>query len=1087
MRRAGRWIRHLVVASALTLMASTTGWAQGVTTGAIAGTVTDNTGRAIEEATVRIINPETGFARTVTTRGGGRYVMTGLEVGIYRVSVAAVGFRATTREDIRVTLSQTARADFALEAFAVALQELVVEGAAAGDVFAPNRTGAQTAISDSAVSRLPTLNRQLQDFVKLTPQVTINPNVPGDIIELSIGGQNNRFNAIQVDGSTQNDRFGLGSTGELGGQAGGRGISLEAVKEYQIVVSPYTVTQGGFTGGLVNAVTKSGTNDWRASGFFTYRNNKLASDDPFIANSEFNVKQFGLSVGGPLITDRLHLFVAGELNRTTRPANGPYLGQPASSGEVRVNEALINRFTAALAQYGIQGGSGGQVNNENPITNLVARLDYQLNESNRLVVREIYNEAAADDFSRSAATFALTSNRFKRSEDANSFTVQWFKNFASGANNEFQVGWVRQRFERAFDQIGPQITVVGVPSPTVGGALVNLRAGPDSNSHINQLDQDFFELRNDFTFTPRGAPKHLITLGTRSDLYKVRNAFWQNAYGSWRFSSLEDLEAGTPFAYGVGVGVGDDPIARFKAANVAIYAQDQWAVNRNLTLLLGLRAEGPIFFDKPGYREEVERDHGRRTDEIPSNITFNPRLGFNWDLGGRQMTQVRGGVGLFAGIPPYVWLSNLFTNNGRSGIAQFTCDGQSGRPAPPPFNSETVQDAPQTCGGTGPGVGTNIGNVNTVDPNFKLTQVFRATLGGDHRLPGGFVASLDAMYTKSLNSPYMVNLALADPVGTDYAGRVMYGTLAATTGIPTTTALSQPAIYSGGVYDLRNSSKDYAYSVTGGVSKRFSESWEASAFYTYGRSYSVQDFTSSVAASNFRNGRVTAVNQYDDRVDPSAFDRPHRMVATITYSAPWKNFPTDISFIYQGQSGTPFTYVYSGSSGRGDVNADGVGGNDPIYIPNSASQLTFGTIAASGDNPAITPAEQAAAFDEFLAAMPCLDSQRGQIMQRNSCRNPWWNSLDLSVRQSLPQVMGNRLSLQADIFNFLNFLNSDWGKIRSNGRFPQINLLNVTGRAEDGRPIVTFSPALTDQDVRFPKVNTNANFWQAQLTLRYAY
>ncbi|HET9134323.1 MAG TPA: carboxypeptidase regulatory-like domain-containing protein [Gemmatimonadales bacterium] len=1051
--------------------------AQGITTGAIGGTVTDSAGAPIAGATIRVTNPATGFVRVATTRENGRYIVAGLEIATYRVAAAAIGYGPLAKENIRVQLTQTARADFVMARQAVQLQELVVSGQQSVD-FAPTRTGAQTVVSDSLVRRLPTLNRQLQDFVKLTPQVTTNPD-PNSAGELSVAGQNSRFNAIQVDGTTQNDRFGLGSTGELGGQAGGRGISLEAVKEYQVVVSPYNVTQGGFTGGLVNAVTKNGTNTLAVTGFYTVRNQDFVPDVPLYAGAEFLRRQYGASVGGPIIKDKLHFFLAGELNESRRPANGPYLGQPSDfSQQLRVNEALITRFNNALAQYGIDGGTAGRVQNENPISNLVARIDYQLSNKSRLVVRNIWNSQEDDDFSRSAATFSLSSNGFRRDEVANSLTAQLFTNFDNGATNEFQVGYIRQRFLRAFDQIGPQVTVVNVPSPVINGAQVNLRAGPDSNSHINQLDQDFFELRNDFT-KPVGK-NHLVTIGTRSDIYKVRNAFWQNAYGSWRFESLEDLEAGTPFAYGVGVAVGEDePIARFTAANLAFYIQDQWTVNPNFTVTMGVRAEAPVFFDKPGYLEAAETDFGRRTDEMPSNFTFNPRLGFNWNVGGENRTQVRGGVGLFAGTPPYVWLSNLFTNNGRAGIAQFTCDGQSGRPAAPAFTTANVQNTPQTCSGQGPGVGNNIGFINTIDPNYKQAQVLRATLGFDRDLGWGITGTVDATYTYGINSPFMVNLELNDPVGTDANGRVMYGTLNAT-GLPTT-SVRNGAKYSGGVYDLRNSSGDYAYGVTAGFRKRFTGAWEATAFYSYQRSYSVQDFTSSVARSNFINGRVTSGNQFSTETDPSTFDRPHRITASLTYTAPWKNYPTDISFIYQGQSGTNFTYVYGGGSNRGDLNADGISGNDPIYIPNAASEMVF---VQNGNT---TPATQAAAFDQLLRDEPCLDAQRGQIMTRGSCRNPWFNSLDLSVRQSLPAIGGHKLTLQADVFNFLNFMNSDWGVYRQNGRFPQITALTVTGRSQDGRPTVQFNPNLQERNLRFPQQLNAVSYWQAQFTLRYAF
>ncbi len=1069
-----RFVRlALAVSTAIVafLVLPVSGAAQGVTTGAISGVVRDSDSAPIEGAMVRISNVATGFSRSIATRANGRYFLGGLEVGMYRVAVTAIGFRPQTVNDVRVSLTQTARVDLVIGRQVVQLQEIVTVAQADAAIFSPSRTGAQTDVSDSLVRRLPTLNRQLQDFVRLTPQVTTNPD-PNARGELSIAGQNSRFNAIQVDGTTQNDRFGLGDTGELGGQAGGRGISLEAVKEYQVVLSPYNVTQGGFTGGLVNAITKNGTNDFHATAFYSFRNQDLVPNVPFYLGTTFKIKQFGASIGGPIIRDKLHYFIAAELQASTRPANGPFIGQQSNaSQQLRVDDALITRFSNALSGYGIEPGSAGQIDNENPITNLVARLDWQLGTKSRLVLRNIYNSSEFGDFSRSAATFALSSNAFLRDETANSFTTQLFTSFDNGASNELQVGWIRQRFTRSFPQAAPRIFVDDVPSPTVSGSVVDLIAGVDAFSKANALDQDFFEFRNDYSFSVGNG--HRITAGTRSDVYKVRNVFGQSVFGNWTFNSLSAFESGQAQRYEVGTAISGDGAARFSAANLAFYIQDQWSVKPNFTLIYGLRAEAPVFFDKPVFSEGILADVGRNTEEVPSNFTFNPRVGFNWNVDGRDQTQVRGGVGLFAGTPPYVWLSNGFTNNGVAGFRTVVCDGFSGRPPAPRFTSGSVV-TPPPCG-----TAATIGQINTIDPSYKQAQVLRATFGVDRDLGWGLIGTVDATYTYGVQSPFMVNLDLPDPVGTDANGRVLYGTFNAT-GQPTT-AFRNGSKYSGGVYDLQNSRGDKAYGVTAGLRKRFTGSWEASGFYSYQRSYSVQDFTSSRAVSNFNFGRVTSTDQFDERTDPSAFDRPHRISASLTYTAPWKDYPTDISFIYTGQSGSNFTYLYGGSSGRNDLNADGVGGNDPIYVPSSASELAF---VQNGSN---TPAAQAAAFDELLDGLECLGSQRGKIMQRGSCRNPWFNSLDFSLRQTLPAIGGHRLTLQADIYNFLNFMNDDWGQYRANGRFPQVTGLTVTGRTADGRPSVQFNPNLAQEELRFPKPINATSLWQGQVTMRYAF
>ena len=401
-----------------------------------------------------------------------------------------------------------------------------------------------------------------------------------------------------------------------------------------------------------------------------------------------------------------------------------------------------------------------------------------------------------------------------------------------------------------------------------------------------------------------------------------------------------------------------------------------------------------------------------------------------------------------------------------------------------------------------------------MDPNYKQAQNLRATLGVDHRLPLGVVLTVDGTYTKAIEAPFMQNLALCntaggdatapaggaagcDPRSTDPHGRAVYGTIGLNGA--STPDRKLPNIYSGGVYDLENSNHDYAYGVAFTLRKRFTSSFEGSGSYSYQRSFAVQDFTSSVAASNFNFGREFA-GRLDDKSTTyaSAFDQPHHFVLAVTYTAPWKKFPTDVSVFFQGFSGTPYTYTY-GSTGAasGDLNADGIRGNDPIYIPTTAelSDTTMfanftGTVGPSGPtNPSrdISRAEQRDSLVSFLKQMPCLSSQQGVIMKPRTCRNPFYKYMDVSIRQSLPSIGGHKLTLEAQMFNFLNWIHSDWGQFHSVGAFTDVFLFTQTGMKADGTPIFRFDPNQANASTRFPVVQTASNFWQAQFTLRYAY
>ncbi|HEY4102195.1 MAG TPA: carboxypeptidase regulatory-like domain-containing protein [Gemmatimonadales bacterium] len=1102
MQRIVRLMLASAAAFLVLLIAPGTAMAQGATTGAIGGFVQDSAGNPIPNATVRAASSSTGLTRSAVSGSNGRYVISGLEVDHYKVSATAIGYKPKEEGDVRVTLSNTTQQSFSMEHLAVQLQEIVANAAPSTGDFGTSRTGAQTTVSDTMIRRLPTLNRQLEDFIRLTPEITTTPQASGGTTgqAISIAGQNNRFNSIQVDGTDQQDRFGLGNTGELGGQASGRGISLEAVKEFDVVLAPYNVTQGGFTGGLVNAVTKNGTNTVAATAFYTFRNQDIASNVPFIANSQFSIKEFGGSIGGPIIKDKLHFFVAGELNRATKPAAGPYLGQSASiTPGPPIDQATFDRFTQILGTYGIPGGSAGLINDQNPITNLVARVDWTLSDKSRMVFRNIYDNAKGDDFSRSASTFSLTSNQFRRAEIDNSNSFQWFHNSTNGGNNEFQLGYIHQNFSRALSYVGPQIRVFSVPVAS-GSGTYSLIAGADSNSHINGLQQDIYEFHDDYTFPFKGNAAHLVTIGTRSDLYKSVDFFEQNLYGAWSFNGLDSLAAGNAHSYAVGLPRGGvDPAARFKTADLAFYLQDQWTVSPRFNVVYGLRGEAPVFLDKPVHSDSIANHFQRNTEEVPSNWLISPRVGFNYNSADGY-TQIRGGIGTFAGIPPYVWMANLFTNNG-FGLGQLTCaSGSTAGPAPGLTAGEVGPgNNPQECAN---GAGLNsgqIGVVNTVDPSYKQAENLRATLGMDHKLPMGFVGTIDLTWTKVLEAPFMTNLDLdlaqsSIAVKTDPNGRVMYGTIAANGASTKALKPGVPNIYSGGAYDLENTTHGHAYSAAFSLKKAFSRSIAINASYTYSRSYSVQDFTSSVAASNFNFGWETAGNLLDKTTTaPAAWDQPSHLVAAVTYTAPWKKLPTDISFIYQGFSGIPFTYTYGKvGSASGDLNADGVSGNDPIFIPNTTNIDTtmfvnFTGSVGGGASRNISREEQADSFKSFVNQMSCLQDQQGKLMSRRSCRNPFFSTLDLSVRQSLPSLSGHKLTLEAEIFNFLNFLDGSWGQYRSNGTFQDVFLFTQTAMKADGTPIVRFDPNLANLNTRFPKVVNANNFWQAQLTLRYAF
>ena len=1028
--------------------------AQGVTTGAIVGTVSTEKGQALDAAQISATSRTTGFVRGVLSRNDGRYSIPGLDVGDYTVTVRRIGYQPQTVPAV-VTLSQSTRVDVTLHEQAAVLSGVVVTAETQDNVISPTHTGAVTMVTDSALRRLPSLNRNFTDFVALTPQVsTTGPGLSG-------GGTNNRYNNIQIDGSTEADLFGLGSTGQPGGQAAGKSIGIEAVKEYQVLLSPYDVRQGNFAGVLINAVTKSGTNEWHGSAFGVTRNQNLARNEPFI--TDYKQSQYGFSLGGPIVKDKALFFVNPEWQTRSTPASGLYLGGPGTSG---LDTTDFSQVAPLLSGYGIPTGSAGLVNNQNPLANVFARLDFVLPWNTQLVVHDNYGYAEEDIFSRSTSSFQLTSNGYKFKSKKNGLVSQFRTLFGNGAYNELFLDYTTIRDRRAPNSIGPQVQVT-----TATG--FNVIAGSERFSQGNELDQDITEVTDNVTI-PFGGSHH-FTIGTQNQFFKVRNLFTQASYGVWIFPTVDSLRAAEPKQYIVGVPLSGDGAVRFRAANYSAYAQDEWAASPSLSFTVGLRADIPVFVNKPPFNKSVMDSLGRNTSDIPSgNVQWSPRIGFNWDVTGDLKNQLRGGLGMFTGRPAYVWLSNEFQNSGSVGIGLLTCNNSTRNGVTtinaPAFTAQNIKSPPQTCVDQKPAQAA--GEIDLAEPDLKFPQNLRATLGFDRRLADNWVATAEVLYTKGVNGLFYQNIALADPLGTDKFGRVIYGTDANT---PSTKTKDRRQ-----VFDISNQSNDHAYQLTGGLQRRFFGNFEGSAFYTYGRAWDVQSFTSSTAFSQYRFGRAWAGNQSDKTATRSIFEQRHKIVAQGTYSFPTK---TDISVYYIGGSGTPYDYVVNG-----DPNGDGVTLNDPIYIPKNVrdpAEIQFQDIKDSKGNVLFTVAQQQDAFDNFINTTKCLRDQRGHLMSRNSCDNPWTNSVNVALRQSLRTIGMQNVSLELQVFNFLNLLNNRWGLQPSAG-FGSQSLLTYRGKTGadlvSGQPIYTFDPNY----VKFLS-NNIFSVYQIQLQAKYTF
>src|SRR5687768_9506846 len=536
-----RWMTMLTALLALPAGGlATHASAQSVTTGAIGGVVTDSAGTPVGGAQIQVRNAASGYSVAGSTRDNGRFLVANLEVGSYSVTVRRIGFGSQTRENVVVSLTQTTQVDFRLTAQATQLTGVAV--VATTSEFSSTRKGIETTVDDSAITRIPTLNRDFTDLVKLSPHVQ-SPQTDGP----SAAGAYNRFNNFTIDGANQNDRFNLGaSEGVPGGATGGRLISIDAVKEFQVLLTPADVRHGNFAGMIVNAVTKTGTNKFTGGATYAYRDPELAANQPFIRNSDFKVHQYGFHLGGPIVRDRLHFFIAPELQTKAQPGIGPYAGQSTVEPGT-VDQATLTRIQNSVNTLFPSGGTG-LVSNDNPLVNLSGRIDWAISDRHRFAIRQLINNAEQDEFSRNANTFntgvgqqnsgyRFTSNSFIRKNTNYSTVAQLFSTFGSGNLNELQVGYNTLKDERIVPVRAPEISVQVPVTNATGGTCNNgaVTFGTEQFSPGNLLEQEILEISNNFTM-PIG--KHTVTLGGRFESTDIFNNFAQRSFGVWAFSSV---------------------------------------------------------------------------------------------------------------------------------------------------------------------------------------------------------------------------------------------------------------------------------------------------------------------------------------------------------------------------------------------------------------------------------------------------------------------------------------------------------------------------------------------------------------------
>ncbi len=1091
MRLAARAVRyHLAVPLALALTIALGSapplLAQGVTTSSINGLVTDVDGNPLAEATVVALHVPTGTRYRAVVRPGGAYNLPNLRVGgPYTITASFIGMEPSSQQNVVLNLGQAFRLDFALIRRAVEVEEVEV---AAGEnaILNAGRTGAETNLGPVEVALTPSVKRSTRDLTKLDPRSDGN---------FSFAGRNWLYNNVSLDGSYFNNPFGLDDPAP-GGQANAEPVPFDAVEQVQVSIAPFDVREGGFTGANVNLVTRSGSNDWRGSVYSFLRSDALQGNTvegrEVVANPDQSYVQAGATLSGPIIRDRLFFFLNAEMERTDDPGSNFVADRDGdiTFGESRVSAADMDSIrTVLLANYGYETGPYEGYTHETDNNKFLFKLDYNLNENNTFVFRFNYLDAQRD---LGPHPFVLSANNTGRGPNESSLP---FQNSGYAINNDLQsyaFEWntrsagFANRFFASYNRFRDFRDPFSADFPTIEiaeGGVTYTTAGHEPFSIHNILDQDVWQVTNNFTLF-RG--DHAITLGGNFERFGFFNSFnifrhglfqVPAAFGGTTFFSLDEFFEATD-----NDGIGDVDLngfigsGPFKGENIdvgqlSLYAQDEFLVTPRFNLTFGVRMDLPMYFtdpvDNPFSRSLLALDENGNPETVDqsslpdSKILWSPRVGFNWNAVGDRQTQVRGGTGIFTGRIPFVWFGNVISNPG----ANPNLYPAVGAPEIPTEKGSILQQS---------------FDLNAMDPDFEWPQVWTTDVAVDQLLPGGLLGTLELIYSKDLNAIYMRNADIVPAVGTvpGADGRPYYG------GAGSSELNPDPfGGFGAGIYVLDNVDEGSSLNISAQLRKTWASG--LSAMFAYSYTDAENNLQSTEIASVLWQNQPVQGNPNQPGLAPSQFGQRHRFIAGLNYGKQWSaSLRTQIGLFYEraegnrfsGAGGNRYSFVYAG-----DVNGDGVGGNDLIYIPRDASDIILVDHPTYG-----TAAEQWDRLNAFIEQDDYLSEHRGEIAERNGALNPWYGNLDLRILQDFALGSGTRrhaFQVSVDILNFGNLLNSDWG-VRKGASPAATSPLQMVAAPDPGTasaPEFVF----TGPDETFTADPGILSRWRAQFGVRY--
>ena len=1022
----------LIVALLLVVAVST---AQ-VTTSAIRGQVTTND-NPLPGATIVALHTPSGSQYSTTTNGEGYYTISGMRIGgPYEITISFLGYDTVKVAGFALALGETAIYDFTLNEQSIDLEEVYVVGASSHSKEGYyNRT---------QMEKIPSIDRSIYDLTNILSSA-VSPASGGIIL----GGQSTRYNAFSIDGSPAADIYGLGTTGMTGSLTRANPIPIDALDAVTITTSTVDVRRSGFTGGSIDAVTRSGGNDFRGSAYTYFNNEHFWGSTPGrdIASrtrlSEQMTNIVGVTLGGPIIKNKLHFFVAGEFNRSTTPSSH-HPGSASSAITIDEAEQISERYEA-LTGY---DGGGWKEHQVMDITGAAAaRIDWNINDHNHLSVRYNMLNADAAASSNSAQSFYFTGAEYTNISRTHSLVAELNSSKQSRrgtiVENSLRAGYTRLKDGRTTPESLPAVIINGLGPLGNGTATI----GTSPYSGCNMLNQDIYILSDNVSFS-RG--KHDITVGTSNEIYRADNLYLANARGTYTYASLEDFQndKATQYAYGYfASGKRNPPVT---TGQFAVYAQDEIGFSNHLKFSFGLRLDIPVMFDTPIVNEEFNASDfakmGTKTGDIPrAQILLSPRIGIEWK---KEHIRAYANAGIYTGRIPFVWLSNCYQNTGL---------GSTGVSVNNPAETPAFSLNPEEVG-----IKSNPA-IDIVARDFRYPQVFRIAGGVSGTVARGLRLSFDADFSKGFNQLFVENL-----VAKDNGRRLLVGGEGSRS---SATYYDSATSDFSAVYRLTNTNKGYSWSATARAeySPYFAPGLSLSAAYTFAQSKSVNDGVSAQSSSNW--GRTYSVDSNTPALSNSIYEYPHKVVATISYSRTYGRFGTNVMLLYNGHSGEHYSLSYA--RGKVDANGDSYRGNSLIYIPTEAEMATMLWADESS----------AVAFNDYIVGDKYLSAHRGEFAERNSHSLPFVHRLDLHLAESFYfDSSGRKLEISLDIINLSNLISRSWGMVHrtTNWTLSPVTITELRSEGNDFRPVYKFTGANYT-------VDNIASRWHMQLGLRIVF